>query len=596
MPKKITLTSKIKHLKSFPLTVGADPEFAVYHPTTHQFISANNILMDEDYREEIGLDGNSDTGELRPKPQSNPLALAKEIKRLVRMIVFNSEYVNLRKNNLHASSEHLALGGHIHFGHSLLQRPRMPSRTSEQIRRNTSQSLSEENSYFAKERDWTEKLTTINKCLDLTIGFPLMFLEKENYSKQRKNRGYGRLKDWRVQPHGFEYRTPPSFIAEEKLTQAILTIAYSTVFENLFYNWLPPFRMTNITGFETCYQENFSMILKPYLKLCYKNIKELTGYHLWKDHFQYLFRNASREKEILTTEIKSGWGFKIALPRQPKPLNPKTFLIKLLKYLPKDTMPDRIRTFTASSSEDYQCENISNKVDKTLSYIIPDKTIQHTPPVSLYIFGYKKERENKNTLFVPRRKNTIPSKKIRKIILAIKKINDYLNNDDGFRINWKYSYNSSFDIALSRKIREKKNYTAEVIVSLLVLYLNNNYFTSKKNPVGLPIICSFIIKNLAKLKEMEKPVQIDKKAKDSRPENSRDSRENPNSIGELETRVTYNANNLERAVRSANISNGFGTGTATPADRAPTRRRTGTAETARRIGTAETATSRTTSF
>ena len=154
--------------KSINITLGADPEFELI--IAERAESAASILGDAIHLPwgSIGVDGAGYPLELRPNPSETARGLIQNVARLLvgvpRMLGGLPSTVG----------EAYAIGGHIHVG--IGNAP-------------------------VDER-------ALVRGLDEAIGDILYSLSPESRIKA----GYGRRRDWRIQPWGIEYRTPPAAI------------------------------------------------------------------------------------------------------------------------------------------------------------------------------------------------------------------------------------------------------------------------------------------------------------------------------------------------------------------------------------------------
>jgi len=171
------------------LTIGSDPEFVIYDSSG--FVPAYDVVPESTSRQ-IGVDGCSSTGELRPTYARDPLTHFNNVKRLVQRL--SRDYLK-GEYNAYAGSYHNSypLGGHIHFG--------------------------------AKGYNFDKTVA----ALDLISVF-LQPLEDYDYNVKRRST-YGRLSDTRYQPHGIEYRTPPSWLVHPAICKGYLCLYYITAAE-----------------------------------------------------------------------------------------------------------------------------------------------------------------------------------------------------------------------------------------------------------------------------------------------------------------------------------------------------------------------------
>jgi hypothetical protein len=185
--KQFKLSGKLPFIK---ITIGTDPEFEVLD-SRGELVNADSLFHDPNKNRTIGTDGHSATGELRPQFASNPLKLARNIKRLIRKM--NSSPVLDSKISVCAGGgTRVMTGGHIHFGISS-----MPD--------------------------------DLREALWKLVAVPVLRfqgkLRHSDGSKCKKNGG----DIVRKQPHGVEWRTLPSFIVNEDMTIAVLCTTYAIV-------------------------------------------------------------------------------------------------------------------------------------------------------------------------------------------------------------------------------------------------------------------------------------------------------------------------------------------------------------------------------
>jgi hypothetical protein len=176
-----------KNISVAKISLGADPEFEAIDENG-DIVSAKTLFEEEDFdvlENEIGTDWADAELEIRPEPSTSPTVLVRNIRRLLRL---SREYTK----QVSVKGEQYPLGGHIHLGIS-------PNR----------------------------RLITV---LDDFFGRKLLSLS----GKGRKGSGYNRISQWRRQPHGFEYRTPPSIWCENpRIAKIVLKIA-----QNVAQSWV----------------------------------------------------------------------------------------------------------------------------------------------------------------------------------------------------------------------------------------------------------------------------------------------------------------------------------------------------------------------
>jgi len=154
--------------KRIEVTIGCDPEFETVK--NGRIVRADTIVNRDNATSshtEIGLDGSCAQVEVRPQPSKNPGKVVKNIRDLMKKFAIQYENIDLTDGG-----NHYPLGGHIHVG--------------------VGQSV-----------EIDRELCMI---LDDFIGRPTLELS----GSAREN--YKQLGAHRSQPHGFEYRTPPSAV------------------------------------------------------------------------------------------------------------------------------------------------------------------------------------------------------------------------------------------------------------------------------------------------------------------------------------------------------------------------------------------------
>jgi len=184
---------RYKNTGKFPfvkITIGSDPEFEIV-ARDGNIVSADSLFHDPNKNKLIGTDGHNETGELRPQFATNPLKLARNIKRLVRKL-HNNPNLGSGVEVYAGGGTKVMTGGHIHFG---------------------IQSMPED----LKDIMW--------KLVAVPVLRHQGKLRTGDTSKCKKN-GNDIV---RQQPHGIEWRVLPSFIVNEDITVATLCTAYAIV-------------------------------------------------------------------------------------------------------------------------------------------------------------------------------------------------------------------------------------------------------------------------------------------------------------------------------------------------------------------------------
>jgi hypothetical protein len=228
------------------LTLGVDPELVLYEsedisPDEEGVIArstdASQVLGNSDTFGSVGTDGCAALFEIRPKPEKDPKLLTEQIEKCLKILVgkiVTSKFVSMKQFFLEAGGgAHYSIGGHIHFGNEHFIRhpnyfmsklgPMMDEFLYRPIRRRM----------YGAVRQWGSSAP----CSAI-FGTYLSELEKFAGAKKAlienmNNRAhdfpsrveYDHAGQIRVQRHGLEYRSLPSFIASKDFTEIILTMA-----------------------------------------------------------------------------------------------------------------------------------------------------------------------------------------------------------------------------------------------------------------------------------------------------------------------------------------------------------------------------------
>lgn len=226
------LSGKPRLVNSFCL--GADPEMLFLKPTGAR---VNAAALGLGIGEFIGADQNQRLAEIRPAPSRSALQVTASILRSMRLLaaIFPASC------NLHWLAEPMVendgLGGHVHFGRFRNTRPAEIT-----------------------------SLDALSKALfDLNV-----FCNDLWQARQRGDQfgqRYGLPGDFRVQAHGYEYRTLPSWLTSPELTFLVLTLSKLTVHDpNLIREWagvrkISPKHIENLLDFYSGRDDDACMAL-----------------------------------------------------------------------------------------------------------------------------------------------------------------------------------------------------------------------------------------------------------------------------------------------------------------------------------------------
>lgn len=173
--------------------LGADPEFML-RTVSGDMVPASFFFPQ---RGPIGCDAAvspSSRGpvrplaELRPEPSDSPLQLVQSLRNLLLRASRRVPFANLEFRAGSMPFHGHPIGGHIHFSGL----PRVSGH--------------------------------LLRALDTYVGLPLFLVEDTDTARQRRP-VYGYLGDFRPQPHGFEYRTPSSWLISPGFARAAFCLA-----------------------------------------------------------------------------------------------------------------------------------------------------------------------------------------------------------------------------------------------------------------------------------------------------------------------------------------------------------------------------------
>ncbi len=259
--------------------IGSDPEFLFVKDGS--LYNASNLYSGTGMNDEIGVDGHASTAELRPKAKTNPIEHFNEIEKNLKKVY--SKVKSMGITTLAGSKKFGdIIGGHIHFGN-----------------------------VYIHANDGTLTNKDIVNILDLYLGLPLMMVEEEKESSNRKL-SYGQLSDVRKQPHGFEYRTPSSWLVSRGITKSALCLAY-TVMDAYLQNGKKIYNESIYRG--TIDRIKFNKTNKKYysqlMGYVYHKIKQMPLYGTYHKEINSLFSMIKLGMVWKSNaDIFSNWGIK----------------------------------------------------------------------------------------------------------------------------------------------------------------------------------------------------------------------------------------------------------------------------------------------
>lgn len=291
-------------MKNFPFTIGADPEFNVVSQgrkvdacyTMQKLLEKDptfnrNNGLDVEGAGNIGWDGCSSTGELRPSPSSNAKGLTENIGKLF------AEYVKrINLFDLSTLSFYSSVGGHIHF--------QLP---------NTDIS--------------DTKIKNLHRQM-ASFYLPIMMSENKINLELRTKGGYGSLNDFHGDnyfdgPDGedsvrtYEFRTPSAeWITTPKIAEA--TIAYlGTVWNEMINHPKNIKKCSDIiykndkqgTALQDLLMSDYTTLTRAMFKDIKKHVQTFEFYPEYKEQIDYIFNpeKVMSDKKKVGYNIIEGW-------------------------------------------------------------------------------------------------------------------------------------------------------------------------------------------------------------------------------------------------------------------------------------------------
>lgn len=189
------------------ITVGCDPEFIVVDGNCNH--NAGHLEHDSTCGS-IGTDHGGTVGELRPKP-GTPAEVTAYIKRMFTVI---KGRLNHGEKIVAGGGydQRLSIGGHIHFGGLNFGNYSSPTRTYHR----------RFGGIHLRNLDMQNNEHKLVFMLDFFIGRRLKSVD----GGKRYGGHYGTPSDIETKTHGFEYRTPPSWLTDPMITEATLAVGH----------------------------------------------------------------------------------------------------------------------------------------------------------------------------------------------------------------------------------------------------------------------------------------------------------------------------------------------------------------------------------
>lgn len=310
---------------AFPFKLGADPEFNFVVQNRHSGRLRADSLMKDFFSDKrpanggfnisggnAGWDGNSATGEIRPKPENAPAELTANIGKLYAEICKRSP----RAVKISVRSDTAPVGGHIHF-------------ELDDVTREMSDS----------------KARVVQKRMS-TFYVPIALGEDPSNQALRLQTSYGKFSDWRRENgKTYEYRTPS---AEWQLTPKIAeaTLAYlGTVWFEATH------KPESFRKFEALYPNDragnaiqqlivsrYGLLGKAITNEIKKVIKNFEYYPMFSEQIDYILQpeKVLKDKQKALFCINLGWGFQESKQPTKKLINNETQIRKRLNNIDID--------------------------------------------------------------------------------------------------------------------------------------------------------------------------------------------------------------------------------------------------------------------
>ena len=367
--------------KTFDFKIGADPEFILTmqgrkvdaQQTMQLMLKSKPELIPENmgYKVKnygnIGWDGASSTGEIRPSASNDPQEIINNIAGLFQAM---TKYIKIC--DLSTLSEYSSVGGHIHF-----EQP--------------------------KGESWSnEKISTIHRRL-ASFYLPILISENKTNLNLRLKQSYGSLKDHRIEkkfsyPDGtpgftFEFRVPSAeWLTCPKVAKA--TLSYMAVIYHEILNNPKSFsKFTDLIyksdkqgdALQSLAITEFSLLTDSILKMAKKYIRTFEMYPAYKKEIEYILnpKQVIKDKKKADYNIVRGWNLaeKTALPKKNDILSSKKKIQEIAEKQDFDTLK---RVMNITYNDDTNVANFAECLkDRVAAFNWKLKN-------NYYIFGMRK--------------------------------------------------------------------------------------------------------------------------------------------------------------------------------------------------------------
>ncbi|MDD4586942.1 MAG: hypothetical protein PHC60_00915, partial [Heliobacteriaceae bacterium] len=273
--------------RSVTVTIGSDPEFMLSLLPQKRMVPASrffprNGLVGCDNRRAFGASDDFPLAEVRPQPAPTPEAAVSELRQALKEASRLCPYTNIAWVAGSEPYPGYPIGGHIHFG---------GLKVSGQLIR----------------------------ALDQYVALPLLFLENPETARRRR-RFYGLLGDFRLKPHGFEYRTPGSWLTSPELAWVALSLAALVA---RHYKRLPRWDFQRLRLQEAFYGGDLTA-LAPTLETCLTELCTLERTAETAKLARIIWQmRAEGEKSLETIDLRAAWGLPTGVHRYRQVARPR---------------------------------------------------------------------------------------------------------------------------------------------------------------------------------------------------------------------------------------------------------------------------------
>lgn len=264
-------------------TLGADPEFLVVNQDGREQ-PAEYYRGYRKYGRRLGQDGGRSLFEIRPAPSKDPLEIVYNIRNVFEKMksdVFfaNGKILALPYENANGNT----MGGHIHFGGKHIRKIYYDSYEG----RENYEFLYYLANYFGS----------------------ICHLIDHSQIKHRLLDGYGGLLDYRDQNHGFEYRTPSSWLSSPEYTTVVMCLAKVVAFEMLNTDYkkhkLP---LSDYKIRDVCHRDSAFSNTRAFPKI-WSNITKMSLYPMYEEYLSVIPDLVKNKKTLIPaeTDIFKNW-------------------------------------------------------------------------------------------------------------------------------------------------------------------------------------------------------------------------------------------------------------------------------------------------